>query len=319
MLTAQKAVRAGHGAERPSQVLARAAPKFVQATQHEAGLAPLGCINIHSSAVARLAVRALYAELALYPKPGLVSFVDNGSHSDMTAETFMRSLFALRGYFRAACRAGASGASFEGLKRLAIAAEARMLRATSGINTHRGAIFSLGMICAAAGHLLARGQAMSAPALQTAMRQQWGAALAAHADGNAPAIAHGRRVALAYGASGAREEGARCFPSVFEIGYPVLCASRPLGDRRARVNVLFALMARLSDTNVLHRAGPQGADAVKASAQAFLDRGGSAAENWFGMALACHRRFVEARISPGGAADLLAASCLVDALTRGSP
>ena len=95
--------------------------------------------------IAVLAVRSLYAELVLYPKPGLVSLRDNGSHVDMDADCFMRSLFSLRRYFRDIALAGAAGAEFKVLKQLGIAAEQRMLKATRGINTHRGVIFALGM------------------------------------------------------------------------------------------------------------------------------------------------------------------------------
>ena len=88
------------------------------------------------------AVRALYAEVALEPKPGLVSFRDCGSHADMDAETFVRSLFALRGYFPRMAQAGRDGHPFGVLENLGKNAEARMLAATHGINTHRGAILA---------------------------------------------------------------------------------------------------------------------------------------------------------------------------------
>ena len=83
----------------------------------------------------RLAVASLHAELALAPKPGLVTPFDRGSHHDMDARTFLRSLFALRHYFTAVARLGAAGADFEAMRRCGIAAEAAMLRATGGINT----------------------------------------------------------------------------------------------------------------------------------------------------------------------------------------
>ena len=82
----------------------------------------------------------------------------------------------------------------------------------------------------------------------------------------------------------------------------------------ARVDALFALMAHISDSNVYHRAGPQGARTVRLHAQRFLDAGGTANSDWHGLALASHRVFVERRLSPGGAADLLAASCLVQSI-----
>src|SRR4051812_43658943 len=154
------------------------------------GAAPIG----------REAVRALYAEVALYPKPGLVSPVDSGSHDDMDMRTFLRSLFALRGYFAAIAVAGAADADFPILQRLGLAAERRMLAATGGVNTHRGAIFSLGVIAAAAGRL---GRAALAPpgdALGRTIRDCWGDAILAAGIG-APA-GNGAEAVRRFGARG---------------------------------------------------------------------------------------------------------------------
>jgi len=271
--------------------------------------------------IARLAVGSLHTELCLYPKPGLVSLVDSGSHSDMNAATFMRSLFSLRHYFKDICMAGLNDAAFSQLKQLGIAAEKSMLAATRGINTHRGAIFSLGLLCAAAGRARAQGTPMAPAALRATMLIRWGEELAMHASAPstltaAQAASNGLRVAAQYAASGAREEGALGLPSVFEIGVPALQAAHARGATMtmARIDALFALMAHISDSNVYHRAGPQGAQTVKAHAQRFLDAGGTANANWRGQALASHRLFVQRRLSPGGAADLLAASCLVHSI-----
>src|SRR5437870_9238230 len=81
-------------------------------------------------AIGRAATLALYDELALSPKPGLVTLTDSGSHADMDAHTFMRSLFALRSYFVRIAALGAEGAPFEALQQCGIEAEARMLAAT---------------------------------------------------------------------------------------------------------------------------------------------------------------------------------------------
>src|SRR5689334_1169702 len=91
--------------------------------------------------IGRCALRSLYAELVLYPKPGLVSLRDNGAHADMNAATFMRSIFALRRYFGEIALAGMRAAPMSELRQLGLHAESRMLRATCGVNTHRGAIF----------------------------------------------------------------------------------------------------------------------------------------------------------------------------------
>jgi triphosphoribosyl-dephospho-CoA synthase len=266
------------------------------------------------AAVARAAVKSLYDELSLYPKPGLVSLVDSGSHADMDAGAFIKSLFALRHYFAQIAAAGCAGKPFSELQRLALAAEARMLRATGGVNTHRGAIFCLGLICAAAGDCRRRAIALEPRALRAALLRNWGAALAAHA--RQPGASHGQRMAALHAAGGAREEGARGLPSVFGLALPALLRTLDAGGgwRAARIDALFALMAGVEDTNVYYRGGAAGAALVRGLARRFVQRGGSARADWLRYARGCHRLFCRRRLSPGGAADLLAAACLVQRL-----
>jgi triphosphoribosyl-dephospho-CoA synthase len=235
----------------------------------------------------------------------------------MTAQTFFRSLFALRHYFVRIARAGMDGASFAELKKLGIDAEKKMLVATKGVNTHRGAIFCVGLLCAAVGYCHARGIATSANAIRTALMDAWGDALAAHTK-VVGMESHGLRVAALHAASGAREEAALGLPSVFEIALPTLQNTLAASGcwERARIDAMFALMAHMSDTNVYYRGGKDGAMTVKISAKKFLARGGTSNPSWKRDALECHRLFVSRKLSPGGAADLLAAACLVHQLTR---
>jgi triphosphoribosyl-dephospho-CoA synthase len=265
--------------------------------------------------VARHAVRSLYQELALYPKPGLVSLVDTGSHDDMDASTFVRSLFSLRRYFQDIALAGARGDDFDILRGLGIDAERRMLTATGGINTHRGAIFSLGLLCAAAGRAGTLHLAGWQPdAVRTTLQTCWGEALARH---RGPATSHGAAASARYAAVGAREQAAAGFPAIVELALPALRRTLAAGRglRCARIDALFALMAELSDTNVYHRGGLEGARTVCDTSVRFLERGGTAAPDWEAQAVAAHRHFVAQRLSPGGAADLLAATCFVHALS----
>jgi triphosphoribosyl-dephospho-CoA synthase len=293
------------------------APGMAASKDAGAGMAGIrdGQATAFSRYLARLAVRSLYAELALYPKPGLVSLIDNGSHDDMNAVTFMRSMFALRRYFGRIAHAGMVDAPFHELKQLGIEAERRMLRATGGINTHRGAIFCLGLLCAAIGRCHAQGLALRPETIQSTLVERWGRELAGHSC-DAGTRSHGAQALLRYAASGAREEAARGFPSVFAVSLPAL--RRTLAARRgmrlARVDALFVLMAHISDTNVYHRGGLEGALTVRRQARAFVARGGTAAPDWEARALASHRDFVAARLSPGGAADLLGAVCLLHAV-----
>ncbi|MEO6918516.1 MAG: triphosphoribosyl-dephospho-CoA synthase MdcB [Collimonas sp.] len=272
--------------------------------------------------VARLALRSLYRELQLYPKPGLVSPVDNGSHADMDAGTFMRSLFSLRHYFIRITQAGMAGKDFAALRQLGIAAEQTMLQATAGVNTHRGAIFCLGMLCAAAGYCHGRNMPLSAAVIRATLLIQWGDALTRHMQeraGSVPPVdmSHGRQVAEKYAVSGASEEAALGFPSLFEIALPrfLLTLNAGRGYDAAATDTLFALMASISDTNLYHRGGPAAADKVKTCARQFLEMGGSATNNWRQQAISCHKVFIQDKLSPGGAADLLAATYLLHGLS----
>lgn len=310
--------QAASTALRQQHALAAAALQASAATQARAQVHAQA--RAYATQVARLAVRSLYHELCLYPKPGLVSLVDNGSHDDMDATTFVRSLFSLRHYFRKICLAGWDNAAFAQLKQLGMDAERAMLRATRGINTHRGAIFSLGLLCASAGRARAQGMAITPASLRAVLLIRWGMELARHAAVR-PAEAlpsNGLQVAARYAVSGAREEGALGLPSVFEVGVPALLAATERGasQRCARIDTLYALMAHISDSNVYHRAGPEGAKLVRQHAQHFLALGGTRHARWHTLALEGHRSFVGLRLSPGGAADLLAASCLVQALAN---
>ena len=270
--------------------------------------------------IARCAVRALYFEVVLEPKPGLVSLRDNGSHSDMTAATFFKSLFALRHYFRYMARAGALNQSFEFLQALGLGAEDRMLRATGGVNTHRGAVFALGLLCTAAGRLSAQGRALTAQGVQDCLIKHWGKSLRWRAESAAQAapVSNGQRAARRFGMRSAGDEAALGFPTLFEIALPTLQAALLSGHtpRAARVQAFFATMAVLDDTNTAHRGGWEGVQFVKTSAQAFLETGGVAQPDWLPHARAIHAEFVARRLSPGGAADVLAAACWLQELQQ---
>jgi triphosphoribosyl-dephospho-CoA synthase len=257
----------------------------------------------------RLAIASLYREVALSPKPGLVTPTSNGSHRDMTFATFLRSLQALRGYFPSIAASGTRQATFCELQRLGIAAEADMMRATGGINTHRGAIFNLGLLCAAAGSLHADGDQPDAASVCKRVREAWGDAIIGEliaADGDAP-VSHGLHVARRYGAGGARLEAASGFPAALAVGLPAYQTTLgQTGDIvRSEVQALFALIATLEDTNVLWRGGAEGLAHARASAAAFLAAGGVLADDWRDRAGAIEADFNARQLSPGGSADLL--------------
>lgn len=276
--------------------------------------APPASARVFADGIARAAIRGLYDELVLTPKPGLVCPSDNGSHPDMSAATLMRSLFTLRHYLHAVTLAGLQNQPFAELQRLGIAAEARMLTATQGVNTHRGAIFNLGLLAAASGYLYGKQERVTARSLAGVIRTRWSRAIC----GMRPvAPSHGLAVTARYGVGGARLEAARGYPSIFTLALPALreALGAGLARRNALVQTLFVLIAHLEDTNLLYRGGIEGLRFAQATAQAFLAEGGTARHDWERRAQAARDAFVARRLSPGGAADLLAATLFVDAIT----
>lgn len=264
--------------------------------------------------IGSLAVRALYREVALSPKPGLVSPADSGSHDDMDFRTFLRSLQSLRGYFPEITRLGVTAPDFEPLRQLGVAAEAKMLAATGGINTHRGAIFNIGLLCAAAGALAAEGAPLSAESVCAAVTGRWADAILGAA--NPAARSHGAEVARLYGCGGARREAADGFPAALEIGLPAYStALDATGESdHAAIQCLFALIAHLDDTNLLWRGGVEGLAYAQRLAREFLAEGGVLAAGWESRAQAIHTRFVARRLSPGGSADLLGVTLFLEGL-----
>ena len=290
---------------------------------------------------------ALLDELALYPKPGLVSFVDTGSHADMDAQTFVRSVAALRGYFIDAAECGLRAAPFAELEALGVDAEAAMRRATGGVNTHSGAIFCLGLLCAGAGAVAAHGAPCSADAVGAALRRHWGAALSARASQRAAtARSKGAQAARLHGLRSASDEAALGFPVLFCHALPAWRAARQRGgsEREVKLHVFFRVLAELDDTNLAHRGGIDGLRFAQRAAREFLETqdnpsagasdhasgnvrdfaSGSATDyassgamdhasgSAVARALALHRSFVARRLSPGGTADMFAAACWLD-------
>ncbi len=229
----------------------------------------------------------------------------------MNAVTFMRSIAALRDYFVDIAAAGLRNAAFIELRCLGIAAERRMLQATRGVNTHRGAIFTLGLLAAAVGRTKARSLPLSDAFIRAQIGDWRRDIIAVSADG--ATASHGRLVAARYGVSGARGEAANGFPAVFEIALPALreALARGADAERAQLHALFHLLAQLGDTNVLYRAGKEGLALVRNGASDFLAAGSVFDREWRPRAEALHRRCCAARASPGGSADMLAAAWFV--------
>jgi triphosphoribosyl-dephospho-CoA synthase len=273
------------------------------------------CVADH---VANSAKAALLAELETWPKPGLVSHVDSGSHTDMDATTFRASATAIAPFYDQLAVAGAAGSGMNTLREIGLEAERAMMAATGAVNTHRGAIFGLGLICAAAGAVWSgtagAGLQWRANVLSATVRQRWGQAIMR---GPIPLHSHGTNALRLFGAGGARAQAGAGFPHAIEVGLPALRLGRRLAPdhpEAARVQSFFTILASIEDTNLLYRGGMDGLRYAQEAAAAFLGQGGVEQPNWREQAGAVHRAFVDRRLSPGGCADLLAITLLLDAL-----
>ncbi|WP_375722824.1 triphosphoribosyl-dephospho-CoA synthase MdcB [Arcobacter sp. KX21116] len=264
------------------------------------------------------AIRSLYKELSLSHKPGLVSFIDTGSHKDMDAITFMRSIFSLRNYFKKITLAGSNNADFSYLQFLGIEAEKKMLRATNGINTHKGAIFSLGILCAGVGLLYSKKIDFNSQNLSKVIKENWGDIILNYDNPNKNPISNGQKVKEKYGYNGARYEAANGFLTITKLALPVLKNTMITSKKEeaSLMQTLFILMKNLSDTNIVHRGGKDGLLFVQKISRDFLNKGGVFQKNWENKVFKIHKQFISKNLSPGGSADLLASSYFVYSLEK---
>lgn len=264
--------------------------------------------------LADAAVEALVEELELYPKPGLVSRHDSGSHSDMDYSLMRKSAESLREFFSELEKI--PGDFRECLKPIGIRAERRMLEVTGGVNTHRGAIFLFGLLIAAA----SRARDQTPAAIRESLLRHYGPALLEHEKAIGNSASHGAAARRSHGWSGARGEAAAGFPSVFELALPHFDQLRAEGVCRqpAALETFILLVSRAADSNLLHRGGMPGATRARESALRFLRDGGARRPGWFRNLQALHAGFVRERLSPGGCADLLAAVLFLDRVRCGA-
>lgn len=282
--------------------------------------------------IGRLALTALLYEASAAPKPGLVDPLSRGAHADMDYLSFLASAAALGPWFTEFARLGflhrgESAELLPSLRAAGIRAEAAMYAATGGVNTHKGLIFSLGLLCAAAGRLAAAGlQASKSPASPAEACASEAAAIAAGLValdlGRGPSpdgpSTTGARLYRAEGLRGVRGEAEDGFPSVLDVGLPRLRAglAARLSPNDAMVGSLLALCQVVEDTTVLGRRGWQGLALLRSGTASALGLGGMGTKEGRAKVLELDTLFSAESISPGGCADLLAASVFLHLLDK---
>jgi len=277
-------------------------------------VAPIRSV-LDAGQLAELARQALVAEVELTPKPGLVDRRGGGAHSDLSLDLMRQSAAAIAPYFEAMGDSAQSMPFDRGLRTevaaIGRAAESAMLQATNGSNAHKGAIWILGLLVTAA----SRGIDLNPAAIA-----QDAAFLARLPDRAQPQLlSHGEMVRARYGVTGARGEAFAGFPHVLHVGLPTLRAERNRArtETNSRLWALLNIMARLEDTCVLYRGGAEGLVIVQKGASDALLAGGPGSVAGELAMLRLDQELLIRNISPGGAADLLAATLFLDALEQG--
>ena len=253
-------------------------------------------------------------EVNTTPKPGLVDLNNNGSHRDMEPDTFYRSARALCGYWGDCfaigqrLRAEPPAVCFAALRQRGLEAERAMLAATFGVNTHKGAIFTLGTICGAIGRLSpaespCRDPERIAAEAAALCRDAVEADFAALRARGVPRTA-GERLYLEKGVAGIRGELAEGLPGVVKWGIPILddCLAGGMSRNDAGITALLHLIARGTDSNMLARGGAEQAAWAAEEAKRLLPRPDREA------VISLDQAFISRNLSPGGCADLLAVS-----------
>ena len=276
-----------------------------------------GLLAADADSVDAMVTHALLEEVATTPKPGLVDRNNDGAHRDMTFLSFQMSASALRGYWKDCFLIGAKTAelpareAFAEMRARGMEAERKMLAATRGVNTHKGAIFTLGTICGALGRLWQP----EAPCTDPEQLSKACAVLCADAveadysvlEKSRAAHTAGERLYLQYGMRGIRGEVAAGLPAVLETGLPVLeaCLDEGMSRNDAGVIALLYLIARSEDTNMIKRGGYALAREMSSYLRDELRRNPRPTME---SVRQLDELFIRRNLSPGGCADLLAVS-----------
>ena len=253
--------------------------------------------------IARLATKALRAELYTTPKPGLVDRHDNGAHRDMDLALMDKSIDALLPFFAKLAIIGQGNDKVDAgeIRQIGIDAEKAMLAATGGVNTHRGALFAMGLAALAASWCMAHGNKIDEHSLRDFIMQVAG-------QFTPTAGTHGNDAVNAHRVTGALDLAKAGYEQLFNNWLPAYQAYVASDAPTARHRLLLLIMSQLDDTNVIHRVGFGQAQQVKREAQKLL--GNFTLEAMEQM----NRDYIALNISPGGSADMMALTLFIHSI-----
>lgn len=287
--------------------------------------------------IGSLAAAALRTEAAVTPKPGLVDRENSGAHQDMDYPLFLVSSRALEPYFVQCVMLGFErgrareeletecpsnrvssecDSSLRKLRSAGLAAEDDMYAVTGGVNTHKGVIFSMGILCCCIGQLAAEEDISGLRNPQKLQKRCKEIAEQLLKEQN-PSDTNGARVFRDEGTGGVRKEALSGFSSVFEAGYPALLESLNLGlsENTALIRTLLILMTKTEDSNAVHRGGKEGLCFMRRQAEEILQEDFKGAEEKvLERVRVFDRACIKRNLSPGGSADLLALTAMLHSL-----
>ncbi len=273
-----------------------------------------------SNHIGLLMQKALFYEVNTSLKPGLVDRLHNGSHKDMRLSTFINSAYSLTDYF---CQCVKEGLScdcskkelpllFQKLRGIGKQAEKNMLFATQGINTHKGIVFSGGILCAAIGYYISTNSKdissenflLSLPEICRCMLPELLSDYLTLTPDTAKT--NGEKLYLKYKITGIRGEAKEGFPLLFNVGFPLFQAVLKKGFSlwQAGLITLLHYIACTEDTNLIIRSDYQLACKIQKDLQQFLAH--ATYEEQLSILPKLDAFFVSRNISPGGSADMLA-------------
>lgn len=270
--------------------------------------------------IAQLATQALQAELDTTPKPGLVDKDNNGAHRDMDYALMQRSIDTLRPYFVKLALLGCADAlpTHTSIRDIGIEAEKAMLSATNGVNTHKGALFSMGLAVVAAAH---EERKIAANEEQILKERNGGEDVLVSLQTTIKALAasfpdtngtHGSKAKLlskgTTAIKGALDNAREGYEMLFAEWLPFYIERRKERDAHTLHKTLLRIMCDLDDTNVIYRTDLATAEEVKQEARALLDSFSETALKDM------DRHYTTRNISPGGAADMLSLTIFIGSI-----
>lgn len=275
--------------------------------------------------IGHLASMALQAELDTTPKPGLVDRNDNGAHRDMDHALMQRSIQALHPYFVRLAQLGFTDKQpcHDEIVNIGIEAEREMFKATGGVNTHKGALFSIGLAAVAlAGESFSR------------ITQAEGCGTMAYNDVNSKQIqylsnsiaslarlfpdtngTHGSKAKANNILKGALDNAREGYTQLFKAWLPFYIDRIAEGDNYALHKTLLRIMCDLDDTNIVYRTSMETMQEVKTEARQMLDASRNIV-NFEAALQAMNTDYIHRNISPGGSADMLSLVVFLSCIVR---